>query len=56
MQVERPEGATGGTVAPVGRPKVSVAKPCTQAARMAPRPTLPPSSGPQHVNLVPRLM
>ena len=56
MQVDRPEGATGGTVAPVGRPKVSVAKPRTQAARVAPRPTLPPSSGPQHVNLVPRLM
>ena len=56
MQVDRPEGATGGTVAPVGRPKVSVAKPRTQAARVAPRPTLPPSSRPQHVNLVPRLM
>ena len=56
MQVDRLVGATGGAVAPVGRPQVLVAKPCTQAARMAPRPTLPPSSGPQHVNLVPRLM
>ena len=53
MQVDRPEGATSEAVAPVGRPQVSVAKPRTQAARMAPRPTLPPSSGPQHASLVP---
>ena len=56
MQVDRPEGATGEAVAPVGKPQVLVAKPRTQAARMAPRPTLPPSYGPQHVSLVPGLL
>ena len=56
MQVDRPEGATSEAVAPADRPQVSVAKHRNQAARMAPRPTLPPSSGPQHVSLVPRLM
>ena len=56
MQVDRQEEATGAAAAPVGRSQVSVAKPHTKTACGAPRPTLPPPSGPQPAKLIPRLM
>ena len=56
MQVDRREEATGAAVAPAGRSQVWVAKPHAKTASGAPRPTLPPPSGPQLANLLPCLM